>query len=239
MSAAQVHAPWVVIQPRPADLSTRHQTQRRCAPEGQTLTGLSGHATARLPTLQPHSPRAFRTCGPTVASFPAPPGTRSSPASHPCDMQHALAARNRVMSCQSAPHCAFGGPANLTVPALAHGSHAPDPPRPCSNDAFDAATGVDLTKRESIVNLSGSPPGLILLIANAFLLSGLGLFAHLLSGAAAQPVLCLLAVAIVCGYVYQGPPFRWVTTSRAWVTRLCCGGSVFVLKRLCCFATEV
>lgn len=79
---------------------------------------------------------------------------------------------------------------------------------PCSNDAFDAATGVDLTKRESIVNLSGASAGLILVIANTFLLSGLGLFAHLLSGAAGPPVLCLLAVAIVCGYVYQGPPFR-------------------------------
>lgn len=107
------------------------------------------------------------------------------------------------------PHSAFGLPTPKSHPTHPPSHfHFPNPPHSCSNDAFDAATGVDLTKRESIVNLSGSPPGLVLLIANTFLLAGLGLFAHLLSGAAAQPVMCLLAVAIVCGYVYQGPPFR-------------------------------
>ena len=41
----------------------------------------------------------------------------------------------------------------------------------CSNDAFDAATGVDDNKPESVVNLTGDRRG-VLALANAFLAAG-------------------------------------------------------------------
>ncbi|KAG2488133.1 hypothetical protein HYH03_013279 [Edaphochlamys debaryana] len=81
-----------------------------------------------------------------------------------------------------------------------------------SNDAFDANTGVDHTKPESVVNLLGGPSRrhAVLLLAKALLASGVGLLAHLIAsapGADPRPA-ALLAFSIVCGYVYQGPPFR-------------------------------
>ena len=52
----------------------------------------------------------------------------------------------------------------------------------CSNDAFDAHTGVDGGKAESMVNLTGNRTG-VLLLANAFLLSGGALLWRLISSA--------------------------------------------------------
>lgn len=79
----------------------------------------------------------------------------------------------------------------------------------CSNDAFDAATGVDEHKHESVVNLTGNRNG-VLLTAKLFLAAGLGLLAGNINTAHDPRVLYMLGAAIVCGYVYQGPPFRWV-----------------------------
>lgn len=77
----------------------------------------------------------------------------------------------------------------------------------CSNDAFDAKTGVDKTKRESVVNLTGNRT-LVLVLANVLLVAGVSLLATLISTTAdARPAL-MLAFSIACGYVYQGPPFR-------------------------------
>ncbi|GJP60360.1 hypothetical protein CLOP_g17559 [Closterium sp. NIES-67] len=76
-----------------------------------------------------------------------------------------------------------------------------------SNDGFDSFTGVDKTKPESVVNLTGSR---FRVLAAAFLLLGIGL-AGIISGAAAVAdprVGWLLAASIACGYVYQCPPFR-------------------------------
>lgn len=42
----------------------------------------------------------------------------------------------------------------------------------CSNDAYDAATGVDKTKKESIVNLTGGNPSPVLAMAMACLVAG-------------------------------------------------------------------
>jgi 1,4-dihydroxy-2-naphthoate octaprenyltransferase len=83
-----------------------------------------------------------------------------------------------------------------------------------SNDAFDAATGVDKAKRESVVNLTGGKKGLVLLVANAFLLGGISMLGSLLAsiGGDIRPA-AMLALAIACGYVYQGPPFRSVLGS--------------------------
>ena len=49
-----------------------------------------------------------------------------------------------------------------------------------SNDVFDSSTGVDKTKPESVVNLTGSR-GRVLAVAVALLISGTGLLFHLLS----------------------------------------------------------
>ncbi|GLI70846.1 hypothetical protein VaNZ11_015857 [Volvox africanus] len=82
-----------------------------------------------------------------------------------------------------------------------------------SNDAFDAHTGVDASKPESVVNLLGGGPKnhrAVLLLANSLLAGGVALLAHLISSAPGgdfRPA-GLLAFSIACGYIYQGPPFR-------------------------------
>ncbi|GIL80478.1 hypothetical protein Vretifemale_9679 [Volvox reticuliferus] len=82
-----------------------------------------------------------------------------------------------------------------------------------SNDAFDAHTGVDASKPESVVNLLGGGPKnrrAVLLLAKSLLVAGVALLAHLISSAPGgdlRPV-GLLAFSIACGYIYQGPPFR-------------------------------
>eukprot|EP00798_Chlamydomonas_sp_ICE-L_P016023 gene16023-22161_t len=76
-----------------------------------------------------------------------------------------------------------------------------------SNDAFDSDTGVDETKPESVVNLTGNKT-LVLILANVLLVSGVGLLYYLFTATGDQRVLSMLGVAIACGYVYQGPPFR-------------------------------
>jgi 1,4-dihydroxy-2-naphthoate phytyltransferase len=77
-----------------------------------------------------------------------------------------------------------------------------------SNDAFDSHTGVDKTKKESVVNLTGSPT-LVLWTANACLAAGVSLLWYLIASIQepTRPTM-MLTGAIACGYVYQGPPFR-------------------------------
>jgi 1,4-dihydroxy-2-naphthoate phytyltransferase len=77
-----------------------------------------------------------------------------------------------------------------------------------SNDAFDSHTGVDKTKKESVVNLTGSPT-LVLWTANVCLAAGVSLLWYLITSIQepTRPAM-MLAGAIACGYVYQGPPFR-------------------------------
>jgi 1,4-dihydroxy-2-naphthoate octaprenyltransferase len=79
----------------------------------------------------------------------------------------------------------------------------------CSNDAFDADTGVDQSKPESVVNLTGNRPA-VLLLSKAFLAAGVGVLSWGISSAADPAVAPLLGAAICCGYLYQGPPFRCV-----------------------------
>jgi 1,4-dihydroxy-2-naphthoate octaprenyltransferase len=78
---------------------------------------------------------------------------------------------------------------------------------PCSNDAFDAATGVDTHKPESVVNLTGSRTG-VLLLSTLFLTAGCGLLGASIHAVHDSRVAAMLSAAICCGYVYQGPPFR-------------------------------
>ena len=76
-----------------------------------------------------------------------------------------------------------------------------------SNDAFDADTGVDVNKPESVVNLLGSK-NLVLAIAWTSLLVGVSLFLRISTHAGDPSVLLKLLLAILLGYMYQGPPFR-------------------------------
>lgn len=76
-----------------------------------------------------------------------------------------------------------------------------------SNDVFDADTGIDINKANSIVNLTGNQ-SLIFWLANSFLLLGcLGIV--LISWWQQDPTV-LVTVLVCCafGYAYQGPPFR-------------------------------
>jgi len=76
-----------------------------------------------------------------------------------------------------------------------------------SNDVFDAATGVDVNKHHSLVNLTGNRP-LIFWIGNACLIAGLlGVSAIALT----QQDFTVVGLILLCcglGYLYQGPPFR-------------------------------
>eukprot|EP00877_Chromochloris_zofingiensis_P007993 jgi/Chrzof1/3447/Cz12g25220.t1 len=77
-----------------------------------------------------------------------------------------------------------------------------------SNDAFDASMGVDRHKLESVVNLTGSRT-LVMTAAWAFFALGLALLGVHIGAAHDSRVTSYLATAIACGYVYQGPPFRF------------------------------
>ncbi|KAL2644969.1 hypothetical protein R1flu_012556 [Riccia fluitans] len=76
-----------------------------------------------------------------------------------------------------------------------------------SNDAYDAETGVDKLKKESVVNITGSQKG-VLWAAFACLVVGLVGLINGASQAGDMRVAALLVLAIACGYVYQCPPFR-------------------------------
>ncbi|MEM6869405.1 MAG: 2-carboxy-1,4-naphthoquinone phytyltransferase, partial [Cyanobacteria bacterium P01_C01_bin.121] len=76
-----------------------------------------------------------------------------------------------------------------------------------SNDVFDAATGIDVNKHHSLVNLTHNRP-LIFWIGNAALFLGV---AGILSISLLQQDATVLAMVLSCcvlGYLYQGPPFR-------------------------------
>ncbi|XP_030516239.1 2-carboxy-1,4-naphthoquinone phytyltransferase, chloroplastic-like [Rhodamnia argentea] len=76
-----------------------------------------------------------------------------------------------------------------------------------SNDVYDFDTGADKNKRESVVNLIGSRTGTL---AAAYLFLALGLMGLTWVSLEAGHLraMLLLACAIVCGYIYQCPPFR-------------------------------
>ncbi|KAK9666917.1 hypothetical protein RND81_14G220600 [Saponaria officinalis] len=76
-----------------------------------------------------------------------------------------------------------------------------------SNDVYDFDTGADKSKQESVVNIVGSRTG-TLIAANLLLAFGLsGLVWVALDAGNVRSILLLLC-AVMCGYVYQCPPFR-------------------------------
>ncbi|KAJ8754810.1 hypothetical protein K2173_012734 [Erythroxylum novogranatense] len=76
-----------------------------------------------------------------------------------------------------------------------------------SNDVYDFDTGADKGKKESVVNLVGSRSGTLI---SAYFSLSLGFAGIILTSLAAGKLraIFLLACAIICGYIYQCPPFR-------------------------------
>ncbi|MGB3691950.1 MAG: 2-carboxy-1,4-naphthoquinone phytyltransferase [Spirulinaceae cyanobacterium] len=76
-----------------------------------------------------------------------------------------------------------------------------------SNDVFDAETGIDANKAESLVNLTGNKT-LLFWLSNLFL--GCGILGILTIAYLQQDwtVLKLILLCCILGYSYQGPPFR-------------------------------
>ncbi|KAL4614853.1 hypothetical protein ACB092_07G083100 [Castanea dentata] len=76
-----------------------------------------------------------------------------------------------------------------------------------SNDVYDFDTGADKNKRESVVNLTGSRT-VTLLAAYSFLALGFMGLTWTSVEAGNMHSIISLACAIICGYIYQCPPFR-------------------------------
>ncbi|XP_056159340.1 2-carboxy-1,4-naphthoquinone phytyltransferase, chloroplastic isoform X4 [Syzygium oleosum] len=76
-----------------------------------------------------------------------------------------------------------------------------------SNDVYDFDTGADKNKKESVVNLIGSRTGTLVAAYLFLVLGSMGLIRVSLEAGHLRAML-LLACAIICGYIYQCPPFR-------------------------------
>jgi 2-carboxy-1,4-naphthoquinone phytyltransferase len=76
-----------------------------------------------------------------------------------------------------------------------------------SNDVFDAETGVDVNKRNSLVNMTGRK-SLIFWIANGCLALGLAGISAIAWLQHDPMVIWLVLGCCAIGYIYQGPPFR-------------------------------
>ncbi|KAH9658081.1 2-carboxy-1,4-naphthoquinone phytyltransferase [Citrus sinensis] len=76
-----------------------------------------------------------------------------------------------------------------------------------SNDVYDFDTGADKNKTESVVNLVGSRTGTLV---TAYLLLVLGFIGLTWASVEAGNLraIMLLTCAVICGYIYQCPPFR-------------------------------
>ena len=76
-----------------------------------------------------------------------------------------------------------------------------------SNDVFDAATGIDRHKAESIVNLTGNRDQMFWL-SNFFLAVGIGGIAAIAYWLQDWVPIAIVLLCCFLGYTYQGPPFR-------------------------------
>ncbi|KAK4271296.1 hypothetical protein QN277_020007 [Acacia crassicarpa] len=76
-----------------------------------------------------------------------------------------------------------------------------------SNDVYDFDTGADKNKRESVVNLFGSRTGTFVAACFCLALGFVGLTLSAMKAGNIQSIL-FLTCAIICGYIYQCPPFR-------------------------------
>lgn len=76
-----------------------------------------------------------------------------------------------------------------------------------SNDVYDFDTGVDKNKKESVVNLVGSRTGTFIAAYLCLVLGFVGLTWTAVAERTLRSILFLVS-AIICGYIYQCPPFR-------------------------------
>ncbi|GAV65339.1 UbiA domain-containing protein [Cephalotus follicularis] len=77
-----------------------------------------------------------------------------------------------------------------------------------SNDVYDFDTGADKNKKESVVNLTGSRTVTLIAAYSLLVLGFMGLtWASVETGNMCS--ILLLACAVLCGYIYQCPPFRF------------------------------
>ncbi|XP_044490492.1 2-carboxy-1,4-naphthoquinone phytyltransferase, chloroplastic isoform X2 [Mangifera indica] len=76
-----------------------------------------------------------------------------------------------------------------------------------SNDVYDFDTGADKHKKESVVNLVGSRIWTLLAAYSLLVLGFFGLTWTSLDAGNMRSIL-LLTSSIICGYIYQCPPFR-------------------------------
>jgi 2-carboxy-1,4-naphthoquinone phytyltransferase len=76
-----------------------------------------------------------------------------------------------------------------------------------SNDVFDADTGIDKHKAESVVNLTGNR-NLMFWLSNLLLLGGILGVASICWAQQDWTVVGIVALCCFLGYTYQGPPFR-------------------------------
>lgn len=76
-----------------------------------------------------------------------------------------------------------------------------------SNDVFDADTGIDQHKAESVVNLTGNR-NLMFWLSNLLLVGGIMGVASLCWAQGDWTVIGIVALCCFLGYTYQGPPFR-------------------------------
>ncbi|WP_247218656.1 2-carboxy-1,4-naphthoquinone phytyltransferase [Synechococcus sp. C9] len=82
-----------------------------------------------------------------------------------------------------------------------------------TNDVYDAATGVDVNKPSSLVNLTGQPM-LLQIIAWSCLALGAMCIYIVNANLADNWILGISGLGIALGYCYQGPPFRF--SYRGW-----------------------
>lgn len=76
-----------------------------------------------------------------------------------------------------------------------------------SNDVFDADTGIDVHKAESVVNLTGNR-NLMFWVGNLLLAVGLAGIVAIGWWQQDGTVLGIVVLCCLLGYTYQGPPFR-------------------------------
>ncbi|GAA0167116.1 transferase [Lithospermum erythrorhizon] len=76
-----------------------------------------------------------------------------------------------------------------------------------SNDVYDFDTGADKNKKESVVNILGSRDGTLLAACLLLALGFMGIVWVSIDAANLRAMM-LLSSAIICGYIYQCPPFR-------------------------------
>ncbi|KAF5448469.1 hypothetical protein F2P56_029004 [Juglans regia] len=76
-----------------------------------------------------------------------------------------------------------------------------------SNDVYDFDTGADKNKKESVVNLVGIRTGTLIAAYSLLALGFVGLTWASMEAGSIRSIM-LLACSIICGYIYQSPPFR-------------------------------